>query len=472
MDSMIRIFRLPIMGVFFCLSLYGQGYPIPAISPYMIFFHQDFRKNHDLSVFRQFYPLEKHRFTSDKTDLPDKHAVFGILPGYQYQSGEDDIASFDFWLSGKMNNITVMAEPVFVSDPFGPSILGTDYVRMNTSGRVNNAFIRYYGKNLAVQMGRSPLVWGQSWTHSIIHSSLAPTYDHISVRYNLASIQLEVMSGQLGSEETTEGETVRRLTAGHRFTWIPNHGRWLLGFGEQIVYTGVNRSLEMMYLNPFVPFTFAALEGEEPPDNSDNTFIFMYGRFVINPSLSVYAEFLIDDFQVDPDPLQQMLGSKVGVDGARDFFNVPMTWEAEVTRINSWTYIHHGQFSTWQNRGHATGYLYGPDLWSARLQADAWVRPKVLANFEFTWLEKGANTLSTPWANADNVGDPFPIPPVVRHMLLDVSVGWWGKHTIFEAGWSNLPFASEIAYDGMTEPKEGGFYLKFQFLYNLGFDLE
>jgi hypothetical protein len=27
---------------------------------------------------------------------------------------EDDIASFDFWLSGKMNNITVMAEPVFV----------------------------------------------------------------------------------------------------------------------------------------------------------------------------------------------------------------------------------------------------------------------------------------------------------------------------------------------------------------------
>jgi hypothetical protein len=460
------------MGAFFCLSLYGQGYPTAPVSPYMIPFYQDFRKNHDLSVFREFYPLEMSRLNAVKADLPNKHAVFGILPGYQYRSGEDDIASFDFWLSGKMNNITVMAEPVFVSDPFGQSILGTDYVRMNVSGRITNAFIRYYGENIAIQLGRSPLVWGQSWSHSIIHSSLAPTYDHISVRYNLASIQLEVMSGQFSAEESAEGETVRRLTAGHRFTWIPAHGRWLLGFGEKIVYTGVNRSLEMMYLNPFVPFTFAALEGEEPPDNSDNTFIFMYGRFVVNPSLSVYAEFLVDDFQVDPDPVQHMLAYKIGLDGAQDFLNMPMTWEAEATRIESWTYIHHGQFSTWQNREHATGYLYGPDLWSVRLQADAWIRPKVLANFEFTWLEKGANTLSTPWANADNVGDPFPIPPVVRHMLLNVSVGWWGKHTILEAGWSNLPFANEIAYNGMDKPQEGSFYVNLQLLYNLGFDLE
>ena len=139
------------MGAFFCFSLYGQGYPTSPVSPYLIPFYQDFRKHHDLSVFREFYPLEMSRLNAGKADLPDKHAVFGILPGYQYRSGEDDIASFDFWLSGKMNNITVMAEPVFVSDPFGQSILGTDYVRMNASGRVNNAFIRYYGENFSAQ---------------------------------------------------------------------------------------------------------------------------------------------------------------------------------------------------------------------------------------------------------------------------------------------------------------------------------
>jgi hypothetical protein len=70
------------------------------------------------------------------------------------------------------------------------------------------------------------------------------------------------------------------------------------------------------------------------------------------------------------------------------------------------------------------------------------------------------------------VGDPFPIPPVVRHMLLNVSVGWWGKHTIVEAGWSNFPFANEIAYNGMDKPQEGSFYVNLQLLYNLGFDLE
>ena len=64
-----------------------------------------------------------------------------------------------------------MVEPVIVNDPYGPDLLGTDYVRSGISGRITNAFIRYKSNLMSLQLGRSSLLWGQSIDHSIIQSS-------------------------------------------------------------------------------------------------------------------------------------------------------------------------------------------------------------------------------------------------------------------------------------------------------------
>ena len=100
-----------------------------------------------------------------------------------------------------------------------------------------------------------------------------------------------------------------------------------------------------------------------------------------------------------------------------------------------------------------------------------WISKTLLLNIEADWLEKGSNTLSTKWGNANNKDDPFPKPPVTRHTLLATSLSWYWHHGIVEAGWSNYPFPNEIAYSDPHLKAEGSLFLKAQFFYNFGFSL-
>lgn len=196
------------------------------------------------------------------------------------------------------------------------------------------------------------------------------------------------------------------------------------------------------------------------------------------PNLSIFGELLIDDFQVDENNLQNGLGYMIGADGAFDISGKPITWVLEWTSINSWTYIHHGQFTSWQNRGHALGYKYGPDLNAFHFQAEIEILKSLSYNIEYTWLEKGSNTLTTEWGNADNKDDPFPKPPVTKHKLFTTSVSWFWKYArlpdwqgILEAGWSNYDFPNKIAYSDPANKINGGFFLDIQLNYNFGFNL-
>ena len=246
-------------------------------------------------------------------------------------------------------------------------------------------------------------------------------------------------------------------------------------FGEQIVYTGLNRGFEWHYLNPFVPYFFTALEGDEESStngDNDNSILFASMRYVYKPNLSFFGELIIDDFQVDDNNLQDGFGLKIGADGAFDISGKPITWVVEWTSINSWTYIHHGQFTSWQNRGHSLGYQYGPDLNSLHIQADMWISKALLVNIEADWLEKGSNTLSTEWGNTDNKNDSFPRPHVTRHELLATSLSWYWKYGILEAGWSNYDFQNKIAFSDPHSKAEGSFFLKAQFYYDFGFNLQ
>ena len=71
------------------------------------------------------------------------------------------------------------------------------------------------------------------------------------------------------SEKTTDGEKINRYIAGHKLIWHVSNAL-VFGFGEMIIYTGVNRGLDLTYLNPFVPYFFSALEGDEQSHPYDN----------------------------------------------------------------------------------------------------------------------------------------------------------------------------------------------------------
>jgi len=383
------------------------------------------------------------------------------------------IQSFSIQMAGQWDGLSLVVEPVIVNDPYGVDLLGTEYIRSNISGRITNAFVRYKTDLLSFQLGRAPVWWGQSFDHSIIESGATPSYDHMDLRLNFGRFQLEILTGQIGSE-LLQDERLKRNITGHRLSWISKDGRLFAGLGEQIIYTGINRSIELQYLNPFIPYFFSDLEGDVEKNSegdNDNSIIFATIRYVPKPNLSFFGELLVDDFQVDDNNYQNGLGFQIGADGAIKISEKTITWVVNWTRINSWTYIHHGQFTSWQNRGHALGFPYGPDLRSLHIQADVWVNKSLSLNIESDWLEKGSNTLSTEWGNTDNKDDPFPKPPVNNHTFLTTSLSWYWKYGILETGWSNYDFPNKIAFNDPQSKTEGSLFLKAQFFYNFGFDM-
>ena len=131
----------------------------------------------------------------------------------------------------------------------------------------------------------------------------------------------------------------------------------------------------------------------------DNSILFAYGRYKLNFSLSIYVEIIVDDFQVDQTSRDHALGYKMGFDGRSRLLDKNFTWFLEWTKIDSWTYIHHGQYTSWQNRGHSIGFPYGPDSECMQVQFMGDFGKEFYLFCDLVYLKKGSNHLETDWDN-------------------------------------------------------------------------
>jgi len=465
---MIRLrSSLPFLGVFLFSLVVGQNMQQQE-DIYNPLKHQSFRKIHPLSVFKLFSPF------NTGYDSSKYNTLLGFSPDFYSGGVKNDVYKFHLWGSMNIKNWSLLIEPVVVNKSHGQDVLGSSFTRFGISGRIVNAFLRYKGESLNVHVGRSPLFWGQSFTKSIIHTTTGPTYDHVSVKIDFANVQFEIFSGQLGPDTANVDVRIKRLTAGHRMVWISPSNKWMISVGEQVVYTGTHRSLEFMYINPFVPYFFSAVEGDElyDPNDSDNSIIFLTARYNITPSFSLYNELVIDDFQVDKNNLKNQYGFRIGADGAITIVNIPLTWESDFTKMNSWTNIHYGQSTSWVNRGHALGYIYGTDLWSAHIQGDAWLTNEILLNIDYTWLVKGSNSLQALYENWYEIdSNSFPSSPTINHNLLSISMGWWSQYGMIEVGYSSIPFDNYIAYEGLIKQSDGKIFIHYKYIFQKGFEL-
>ena len=103
-------------------------------------------------------------------------------------------------------------------------------------------------------------------------------------------------------------------------------------------------------------------------------------------------------------------------------------------------------------------------------QTDSWLKEdKLWINVEYTWLEKGSNTLQTKSANFNTLSDLFPYPPVKVFHLFESSITYHAKYASLQTGYTNIPFPYEIA-NGLIEELKGGLF--FNLRLKLGFDID
>ena len=159
------------------------------------------------------------------------------------------------------------------------------------------------------------------------------------------------------------------------------------------------------------------------------------------------------------------------MDGGRVFNGSELSFELEYTNIDSWTYIHHGQFTSWQNRSHPIGYKYGSDCRSVEGQFDFWPKDSWRLHTRYTYLEKGSNDLNTVWDSPGSKDASFPSTPVTRHSLLVTSLQWFLKYSILEVGYSNYPIGN-AEIDGVIDKPKGSLFFKAQLVWGFGYNLD
>ena len=150
-----------------------------------------------------------------------------------------------------------------------------------------------------------------------------------------------------------------------------------------------------------------------------------------------YTEFIIDDFQVDNTGREHALGFKLGINRMKIF---GLSWMLEFINIDKWTFLHHGNFTSWVNFGKPIGFPYGPDSKTIKFQSIySWDDFSIYFNLER--LIKGPNNLSTNWNNFifdENIDKK----PKISVQLCKFNQK--NKSLTYELGISNRPIENEL----------------------------
>jgi len=439
---------------------------VPLNDPLNKYLRQKFRHGHDLGIIIKPLPYATNSYDGLKYSPVSTASYLRINPGIRINN-EVPLSVIDFWFSTELGAWSLLIEPVLVNKKHGEDFLGESYERAGLTARYENALLRYRQGNNILSFGRAPVRLGQSFNSSIILSGESPPFDHASAFIDFNLFKIFLFTGQLHSGLNDFGR-FKRYIAGKRLIFKSESGRTMFSTGDLIMYTGINRSIELHYLNPFIPYFFADLEKEierYPPGgvDNDNTMIFFDGRHVLSTQQSLYFELLVDDFQIDiknRDSIVDALGVKLGMDGNISVGTTTLGYEAEYTRISGYTYITRGWFTNWEDRDIPLGYKYGPDCQSFFLMVDYWHNDSFLLSLSSEYVQKGGLSFNSTYDPYDKVGNPFPTRPVEYSFYLKPSVLWHAKYGIIEVG-----FDGDLLNNQMNT-----LYLKCQVIWGIGFD--
>ena len=232
----------------------------------------------------------------------------------------------------------------------------------------------YYVSDLQVKYGDSTSYvylnkWDKHWgpgVRSLTVSHKIPTFPHLGFRLSVTDqIQLEYFHGQLRSgivdssylNYFEEGKTVQtmRNIAGHRLDWQPLN-KWIFSISELVIYA--NRSLEMAYLFPFIPF----FPIQNYLNDTDNILMSADVQYFHQNNFQIYGAFLMDEwspsytFEKDN---HNWFGWQTGINW-KDIYLQQDRLRLEYTWTDHRIYRHRFPVNDFYSWGYPVGYWAGP----------------------------------------------------------------------------------------------------------------
>lgn len=405
-----------------------------------LLFNDNFYR-HSIGMFSDSSSFEKY-------DNYNDFRLSGIL--HKTQNLNYSIISLGF--EKKFEKISISFMPIIVSENIKEDFFDSKYSRNGIYSRLEKSFIMAEFGLSRLKIGRGhhkKLLYPH---HSIIDSELSPSRDEISFKTKFRKVDFEFSLGKLDNEKDSLSQLISRNFANHELTWEVSNN-FILQAGEMIIYTGLNRNFDFTYANPFSPYFLNGIESERKDlkNDNDNSIIYFSVKKAFK-NINTYIELIIDDFQIDNTGRDNALGFKFGLHNLQ---NNPFSWLLEYVEINKWTYLHHGNKTSWENRGIPIGFSYGPDCkyFSAKV---AYKAKNLIFNCQFNFLKKGSINFSSPWLNGRSLANK----EYFDYFFSSVSLIKKFKRFNYEIGWNNIPFSKAVSHSPDKVKLDGRFFLK------------
>ena len=365
-----------------------------------------FKDNYHFGIFLNLHNASKSNIIANKSDLIGN----GLLTYYHFMLPRIEVVNSMFF-SNRMQE------------------LKRGFVRTikDVSMYTNQAYLKYSNdisdlKN-SIKIGRDFLTEGYGIGSKLFFSDYSRPFDQFTI---------EAEYGKISGKFTAMNLDI-----------IQNHNRYLymhsikysntnlsITVGEAIISTGIDKSIDLKYLNPF---NFWAWENLGSLTKGLNAFLFTGFEFFSKKKIRVYGELLFDDinFHNSGEYYLNKYAYLIGFHKTSFPFSSSNLW-LEHSNVLNQVYQSYHPTHIYTHRGFPIGHYLGNDFINNRFhysQIIDSVNFKVF--FDFSYLIQGVNNIDTPFDNPweDSAGNKivnykhpgFPTPPLTK--IIDVDFG-------------------------------------------------
>ena len=321
-------------------------------------------------------------------------------------------------------------------------------------GVTDPAYILYQSTRWRFLAGRERMEWGPGEHGGLLLSSYGPPLDQLKAEARFSRFQGTAFTAVLDEFDVTDpngDSTVRasRYLAGHRLAWRPCHSIEV-AVSEVIVYGGENRRPEIRYLVPVFFFY-----GEQWNSGSDdNPFWSIDLSWYPRSGLRLYGEYLVDDFQYDPDAEPNEIGFMVGGEMADPLGLGGSVLGLEYARINRWTYGQAVPWNRYLNHGLCMGHPLGPDADGLWVRWSHQIARTGRLHVDFGRTRKGEGCIEDERTSVVPFPDDFPLGVVEKRSTLACSWEFFpsaNRWFLVEIGWARTTNLGHVKGKDMDE---------------------
>ena len=283
--------------------------------------------------------------------------------------------------------------------------------------------LRWVDENLMIAVGRNYVHSGPSIRNSSLFSAFTPSLNHISLDLNLfRSTTFEYQLIRLDDRQSDFGIYKRWLY--YRRLQFSIGESWKVGLKDVVLATGVQRGVDLAYLNPGAVFQLEQLHGNveqgTPGQNNDNQLLGLDIEYRMRKNSRIYFDFILDEFQIDVadrDHAQDVFGVTLGIEHTKP--NQQTYFEYWFG--SPWLYTNGGAYTNVEVNNIPLGFL-SPNAYGFSI---GWIQDyeKVRTNMLINIHKQGEQTVNTVWNSVDNK-IPLLLPDENWQPELDLRVGF------------------------------------------------